>query len=99
MSFRFRRRLRLFPGVRLNVSRSGLSASIGPRGLSVTVGKRGTYVNVGAPGTGLSVRERLDHPTPSEVGTSAAEPRQPAVRHGYLLALLAALAALVIALH
>ena len=98
MSFRFRRRLRLFPGVRLNVSRSGLSASIGPRGLSVTVGKRGTYLNAGAPGTGLSVRERLATATSPEVQTSAVEPRQPAVRHGYLLALLAALAARVIAL-
>jgi hypothetical protein len=98
MSFRFRRRLRLFPGVRLNVSRSGLSASIGPRGLSVTVGKRGTYVNAGAPGTGLSVRERLDATASPDDQTSSVRPRQPVVRHAFVLLLLAAMVALVIAL-
>jgi hypothetical protein len=38
--FRFRRRLRLFPGVRLNFSKSGVSTSIGRRGSWFTVGPR-----------------------------------------------------------
>jgi uncharacterized protein DUF4236 len=38
MGLRFSRRVTLFPGVRLNFSRSGVSASIGPRGASVTIG-------------------------------------------------------------
>jgi len=59
MAVRFRRQLQLFPGVRLNVSKSGLSVSLGPRGASVTVGPRGTYANIGAPATGLYLRERL----------------------------------------
>lgn len=63
MGFRFRRSVKLFPGVRLNFSRSGISTTIGVRGASMTVGGRGTYVNVGVPGTGLSFRERIDTPS------------------------------------
>lgn len=52
MSFRFRKSVQLFPGVRLNFSRSGVSTTIGVRGAGVTIGPRGTYANVGLPGTG-----------------------------------------------
>src|SRR5688500_8920555 len=59
MGFRFRRSVRVFPGVRLNVSKSGISTSIGVRGASVTIGPRGSRVNVGIPGTGLSYTQTL----------------------------------------
>lgn len=54
MGFRFSRRIRLIPGVRLNLSKSGVSTSIGGRGAWLTFGKRGTRATVGLPGTGLS---------------------------------------------
>ena len=61
MSWLFRRRIRLIPGVRLNVSKSGLSTSLGVRGASVTLGGRGgPYTNVGIPGTGLYSRTRIN---------------------------------------
>jgi len=53
MSFRFFRRVRLLPGVHLNLSRSGGSISAGPRGAKVTVGPRGTRATAGLPGTGM----------------------------------------------
>lgn len=60
MGLRFRKRIRLAPGLHLNVSGSGLSLSAGPRGASMTFGGRGgTYMNAGIPGTGLYTRERL----------------------------------------
>src|SRR6202521_1987265 len=59
MGFRFQRRLKLFPGVRLNFSRGGISTTIGVRGASVTLGGQGAYVNLGIPGTGLSFPERI----------------------------------------
>ena len=62
MGFRFSKRIKLMPGVRVNISKSGASLSVGPRGASVTMGKRGVYGNVGIPGSGLSYRERLDRP-------------------------------------
>ncbi len=67
MAFRFRRSVRLAPGVRLNFSKSGVSLSAGPRGASMTFSGRGTYSNLGLPGTGVSFRSR--------VGTSGAESR------------------------
>lgn len=59
MSFRLRRTLILLPGVRLNLSQSGESASLGPRGVSLTLDRSGAYLNVGLPGSGLSYRTRL----------------------------------------
>ena len=56
---RFRRRITIAPGLRLNLSGSGLSLSAGPRGASVTLGSRGVWGNVGIPGTGLSSRHKL----------------------------------------
>lgn len=60
MGFRFHRRFKLFPGVRLNLSRSGISTSLGTRGAWLTFGKRGTRATIGLPGSGLS----YTHATP-----------------------------------
>jgi Protein of unknown function (DUF4236) len=54
---RFRRTFRIGPGLRLNLSKSGVSASVGRRGLWFTVGPRGTRETVGIPGSGLSYTE------------------------------------------
>lgn len=59
MGFRFRRSIRIAPGLRVNVGKRGVSLSAGVRGASVTFGPRGTYTNVGIPGTGFSYRERV----------------------------------------
>lgn len=65
MGLRFRRSVRLFPGVRLNFSGSGVSTTIGVRGAGITLGPHGAYANVGLPGTGLSYRTRIS-PAPTE---------------------------------
>lgn len=59
MGLRFQKRVQLFPGVRLNFSRSGISATLGVRGASMTVGRDGVYANLGLPGSGLSYREKV----------------------------------------
>ena len=51
---RFQKSVKVMPGVRLNLSKSGVSTSIGGRGATVNVGKRGVRSTVGIPGTGLS---------------------------------------------
>lgn len=56
---RFRKSVKICPGVRVNFSKSGVSTSFGGRGGSVTVGKKGTYVNYGIPGTGIYNREKI----------------------------------------
>jgi hypothetical protein len=59
MAFRFFRRIKIAPGLSLNVSKSGFSASIGPRGAKLTVGRRGISRSLGIPGTGLSWRDQI----------------------------------------
>lgn len=59
MGFRFRKSITLIPGVRLNISKSGFSTSIGRPGATVNIGKRGIRGTVGLPGSGLSYSEML----------------------------------------
>jgi hypothetical protein len=54
MGFRFQRRIKVLPGVRLNVSKGGVSTSVGTRGARVTLGRGKRRTTVGIPGTGLS---------------------------------------------
>lgn len=58
---RFRKSIKLAPGIRMNLSGSGLSWTLGPRGASIGIGRRGSYLNTGIPGTGLYSRTRLSH--------------------------------------
>ena len=53
MGLRFYKRVHLFPGVAVNVSRSGPSLTVGVRGAHVTVGRTGVTRTVGLPGTGI----------------------------------------------
>ena len=53
MAFRFWRRIRLAPGVTLNLSKSNASLSFGPRGAKYTISPRGNRATAGLPGTGL----------------------------------------------
>jgi Protein of unknown function (DUF4236) len=54
MGFRFQRRIRILPGIRLNISWSGASTSLGVRGAHVTFGRGRRRVTMGLPGTGIS---------------------------------------------
>ena len=64
MGFRFNRRISIFKGLRLNLSKSGPSVSVGGRGAWLTFGKKGTRATVGIPGTGMSWSEKIDSPSP-----------------------------------
>jgi hypothetical protein len=61
MGFRFRRSVKILPGIRLNFGKRGVSTSIGVRGAHVTFGRTGTRTTVGLPGSGLSYTH-LDKP-------------------------------------
>ncbi|WP_416260732.1 DUF4236 domain-containing protein [Gibbsiella quercinecans] len=54
MPLRFRQTFTLFPGVRLNIGKCGISASIGVPGATVNVGQKGIRATVGLSGYGLS---------------------------------------------
>src|ERR1700737_330398 len=59
--FRIRRSKQIFPGLRLNLSKSGISMSAGVRGAHYTIGPRGRRATVGLPGTGLSYTTYSSH--------------------------------------
>ena len=54
MGWRFRNSVKLFPGVRLNFSKSGISTSVGGPGATINFGKQGTRSTLGLPGSGIS---------------------------------------------
>ncbi len=56
MGLRFRRTVRVLPGMHLNLSQRGLSTTLGAAGLSMNLGRHGVRPNVGLPGTGISYR-------------------------------------------
>ena len=71
MGFRFQRRIGIGSFARINLSKSGVSLSVGPRGGHVTVG--GTpRATVGIPGSGLSYTRAL---RARRSGSSGGEPR------------------------
>ena len=59
MGWRYRKRIKILPGIHINISKSGISTNVGVKGASVTFGPKGTYVNTGLPGTGLYRRDSL----------------------------------------
>ena len=88
MSFRFRRSVRIMPGVRLNLSKSGVSVSVGGPGATLKLSSRGSAVTLGLPGTGLSYPHQLSTPDgraprpyvapPRAVPSPPSSPRLPA---------------------
>jgi hypothetical protein len=58
--FRFRKSIGVLPGVKVNLSKSRVSTSLGGRGATINVGADGRrMVTLGIPGTGMSYRAPL----------------------------------------
>ena len=59
MAWNYRKRIKIAPGVHLNLSKGGVSTSVGPKGAKVTIGKQGTFLHTSIPGTGLYSRQKI----------------------------------------
>jgi len=68
MPLRSTRRLSIIPGLRINLSKSGASLSIGHRGAWYTVGHHRRRVTLGVPGTGLYWTEQVTSARPIHGG-------------------------------
>ena len=74
MGFRFQRRIKILPGVSINIGKRGTSVSVGPRGARTTIGSRGVKHSFGIPGTGIRYetpykkwgRNQQNGPTPPQ---------------------------------
>lgn len=70
---RFQKRIKLLPGIKINLSRRGMSLSIGKPGATLNLGIRGAKITAGIPGTGISHTESLNRREPQRF-TSDVEP-------------------------
>lgn len=62
VGFNFRKSFKIAPGVKLNVSKKGISSvSLGGKSARVNLGKKGTRTTVGIPKTGLSYSSYSQH--------------------------------------
>ena len=59
MAWGFKKRIKIAPGLHVNIGKRGVSARVGGRVAGVTVGSDGTKVSANLPGTGLSVRKKI----------------------------------------
>lgn len=79
MGFKFRKQVKIAPGVKLNINKNSASVSIGPKGLKQTYSTTGKKTTtVGIPGTGLSysTTESIKKPNeskPSEDQSTSSE--------------------------
>jgi hypothetical protein len=80
---RFRRTIRLLPGVHLNISKTGVSLTVGGPGATINFNKEGSQTTLGQPGSGLSYRG--DRGKWSQLGS--ADAASPLLRYGWILAL------------
>ena len=78
MALRFWRRVRVAPGVTMNLSKRGGSLSFGPRGAKYTMGTSGRRGTVSLPGTGLFYTVRGDSGRGGS-GRRSAAPEKPNV--------------------
>lgn len=55
MAFRFRKKIRIAPGISLNISKKGISSmTIGKPGASLNIGGKNPRATIGIPGSGMS---------------------------------------------
>lgn len=59
MAMRFRKSLKLAPGLRLNISKKGASVRVGPKNAGYTAGTSGQRVSASIPGTGVSFSSKV----------------------------------------
>jgi hypothetical protein len=78
MAYRFRKSVKLIPGVRVNFGLHGGSVTVRPRGSSINIGKNGVYSNVGIPGTGISKRSKIIGNSTQDANYSNSPSRQSA---------------------
>src|SRR5687768_13258707 len=92
--FRFRREFHVLPWLKFNISKTGVSATIGPEQAHLTVGSHGTYVYVDLPGKGIYFQRKLgplmDDVSGAEEPKKATDDKQesqenaPAIELGFL---------------
>ena len=77
MPIRFRKSFKIFPWFKINMSKSGISETVGTRGVHLTFGKRGVRQSIGLPGSGLSESSYIIHNENEAEHAAQPQPVQP----------------------
>ncbi len=68
MGINYRKRVTIGNGVKLNLSKNGISTTFGSKGGSINIGKDGVYANASFAGTGLYSRQKISSSTKNVQG-------------------------------
>ena len=97
MGWRFRKSVKILPGVRLNFGKGGLtSTTLGGRRFKTNVGGRGVKHTVSVPGTGVSYQTDAGRGGASNPNSRKRDPAAPSNSGSPLLILVAVLLVLVL---
>ncbi|MDA2163843.1 DUF4236 domain-containing protein [Bacillus cereus group sp. Bc252] len=70
MGFKFRKSIKVAPGVKVNVTHKGVGVSAGVKGARISTGPSGSRITTSLPGTGISYEQRIGKKKGSKQGTS-----------------------------
>lgn len=59
MGFKFRKSIKVAPGVKVNVTHKGIGVSAGVKGARISTGPSGSRITTSLPGTGISYEQRI----------------------------------------
>ena len=90
MGFRFRRRIKIMPGLWLNLSKSGVSTSVGGHGLTTNIKGDKVTTTTSLPGTGISYRSTASKHQDAERPEDAPAPPEGKVHWLLVLTLIVA---------
>ncbi|MFY0127906.1 MULTISPECIES: DUF4236 domain-containing protein [Bacillus cereus group] len=70
MGFRFRKSIKVAPGVKINVTHKGVGVSAGVKGARISTGPSGSRITTSLPGTGISYEQRIGKKKGSKQSTN-----------------------------
>jgi len=79
---RFSRRIRIAPGIQLNLGLRGAGLSVGPRGLHVGLNRQGMYASAGIPGIGIYAVHHIRKPGEAQASVEGKRRQFPGRRAG-----------------
>ena len=74
MGFRFKKSVKIAPGVRLKIGKKGTSVTVGNKYARTTIGKKKTTVSASIPGTGLSYVKQVSNKSNNKGNTQRITP-------------------------
>ena len=81
MPVRIRKSFNIFPGVKANVSKGGISFTVGTKGYHLNFSKRGVRQTVGLPGSGISETDYIVKNEPKSEKEKPTEAREKKDEH------------------